>query len=310
MGSTTTGLAVGLGIGIPVCVAILVLVYFFFKGKKRRDREDLEYNSSYIMKDINADISYETEDQLAMGRDAVSGSAVSDANGSNTSCFKSGETTSVSEDSDAVLQQQQQQQQTQPNYPQQQHNSSNSNTNKADKNKKRRFTPAYKQRIKSTYIATQSSTTTTSRNSSVSNLANLSPSKPPSVNLNESNSSIVSTSNHSNGTNFSSYNIPMNLNDQHSLSKALLQQQPPPLQPPVPIRQQSHNSLSSLTGQRFRTDQELPATDDQQQQKPYDLKNNYDVSDDFQITEEDQYVNEFTNYEENKRAYIEELRPK
>ncbi|CCD25327.1 Skg1p NDAI_0E05100 [Naumovozyma dairenensis CBS 421] len=43
----------------------------------------------------------------------------------------------------------------------------------------------------------------------------------------------------------------------------------------------------------------------------YSLKNNYDFANDNNvIEEEDQYENEFTNYAENKRAFIDSLKPK
>lgn len=42
----------------------------------------------------------------------------------------------------------------------------------------------------------------------------------------------------------------------------------------------------------------------------YMLKNNYNVDKDDEIAEEDQYENEFTNYSENKREFINSLRPK
>ncbi|KAL3228986.1 Suppressor of lethality of KEX2 GAS1 double null mutant protein 1 [Nakaseomyces bracarensis] len=42
----------------------------------------------------------------------------------------------------------------------------------------------------------------------------------------------------------------------------------------------------------------------------YMLKNNYDMKNAEEITEEDQYENEFTNYSENKREFIDSLRPK
>lgn len=42
----------------------------------------------------------------------------------------------------------------------------------------------------------------------------------------------------------------------------------------------------------------------------YILKNNYDVNDNgVRITEEDQYENEFTNYKENRRQFLDSLRP-
>lgn len=42
----------------------------------------------------------------------------------------------------------------------------------------------------------------------------------------------------------------------------------------------------------------------------YLLKNNYDITNTNEIAEEDQYENEFTNYSENKREFINTLRPK
>lgn len=44
--------------------------------------------------------------------------------------------------------------------------------------------------------------------------------------------------------------------------------------------------------------------------EPYKLKNNYDMGNNEEIEEEDQYENEFTNYSENKREFIASLRPK
>lgn len=42
----------------------------------------------------------------------------------------------------------------------------------------------------------------------------------------------------------------------------------------------------------------------------YKLQNNYDVGNIGEIAEEDQYENEFTNYSQSKREFIESLRPK
>ncbi|AGO11173.1 AaceriAFR300Cp [[Ashbya] aceris (nom. inval.)] len=55
-----------------------------------------------------------------------------------------------------------------------------------------------------------------------------------------------------------------------------------------------------------RTGRDLPEV----KQDVYMLKNNYDVTNNKEITEEDQYENEFTNYSENKREFIDSLRPK
>ena len=54
----------------------------------------------------------------------------------------------------------------------------------------------------------------------------------------------------------------------------------------------------------FEHDQEL--TEPEQ----YQLQNNYDIKNSAHIAEEDQYENEFTNYSENKREFIDSLRPK
>ncbi|CAR26724.1 ZYRO0B16632p [Zygosaccharomyces rouxii] len=45
-------------------------------------------------------------------------------------------------------------------------------------------------------------------------------------------------------------------------------------------------------------------------QPVYSLKNNYDIKNTSEIQEEDQYENEFTNYSESKRTFIDSLRPK
>ncbi|QLG74105.1 hypothetical protein HG535_0F06170 [Zygotorulaspora mrakii] len=52
---------------------------------------------------------------------------------------------------------------------------------------------------------------------------------------------------------------------------------------------------------------------DEKLEKPDDvylLRNNYDIMNTSEIAEEDQYENEFTNYTENKREFIDSLRPK
>lgn len=46
------------------------------------------------------------------------------------------------------------------------------------------------------------------------------------------------------------------------------------------------------------------------QQPNYQLQNNYDLANSREIAEEDQYENEFTNYSENKREFIDSIRPK
>lgn len=49
---------------------------------------------------------------------------------------------------------------------------------------------------------------------------------------------------------------------------------------------------------------------DSSNQQLYSLKNNYDIRNTSEIQEEDQYENEFTNYSESKRQFIDSLRPK
>lgn len=58
------------------------------------------------------------------------------------------------------------------------------------------------------------------------------------------------------------------------------------------------NTVSTSTG------------DENKSNDVYMLKNNYDLKNNEEITEEDQYENEFTNYSENKREFIDSLRPK
>ncbi|SCW02171.1 LAFE_0F00540g1_1 [Lachancea fermentati] len=49
---------------------------------------------------------------------------------------------------------------------------------------------------------------------------------------------------------------------------------------------------------------------DDKKSSVYMLKNNYDVGNAAEIAEEDQYENEFTNYTESKREFIDSLRPR
>lgn len=65
---------------------------------------------------------------------------------------------------------------------------------------------------------------------------------------------------------------------------------------------------------KSRNEDKVEKQDKQDKQvKPDDvylLKNNYDITNSSEIAEEDQYENEFTNYSENKREFIDSLRPK
>ncbi|CCH43005.1 hypothetical protein BN7_2552 [Wickerhamomyces ciferrii] len=154
--------------------------------------------------------------------------------------------------------------------------------------KQPRYVPAYRRKFKSSV-----SNLNSSRNSSFSNLPN-----NGSTQKDGSNSSI--NSNTTNQTDMFYNNIPLmdqpNANKQaestnNSLDLARSLQQPTPSYSKRPVTQRS-SSVSS-------------AGDDD-----YDLKNNYTVDNEDEIQEEDQYENEFTNYSENKRAYIDSLRPK
>ncbi|KAH3675019.1 hypothetical protein WICMUC_002851 [Wickerhamomyces mucosus] len=176
-------------------------------------------------------------------------------------------------------------------------NSDTSETITIPKNSKqiKRYVPAYRQKYQSSIINSTTSINNNSRNSSYSNLNN-SEQKNPIINSNSSINSHNSQITQQGELNFSDYNIPSDLND---ISKSLKQ------------------SIPLYNGKRSKSfdsnKQELNPTQDDDHHnniQPYDLQNNYNVNDEFEIKEEDQYENEFTNYEENKRDYINQLRPK
>ena len=54
----------------------------------------------------------------------------------------------------------------------------------------------------------------------------------------------------------------------------------------------------------------VSAKADKETKDLYKLQNNYDVGNIGEIAEEDQYENEFTNYSQSKREFIESFRPK
>lgn len=56
-------------------------------------------------------------------------------------------------------------------------------------------------------------------------------------------------------------------------------------------------------------DQNSSDSDSHRDSSVYKLQNNYDVKNNNEITEEDQYENEYTNYTENRRQFIDSLRP-
>ncbi|SMN22310.1 similar to Saccharomyces cerevisiae YIL158W AIM20 Putative protein of unknown function [Maudiozyma saulgeensis] len=66
----------------------------------------------------------------------------------------------------------------------------------------------------------------------------------------------------------------------------------------LPYDQHSSDSDSNSTNENL-----------QQPQNAYKLQNNYDVQNNNEIEEEDQYENEFTNYTENRRQFINSMRP-
>lgn len=75
----------------------------------------------------------------------------------------------------------------------------------------------------------------------------------------------------------------------------------------------SHQSPENPLENVFETPKsakDLGATEKGNPNELYHLKNNYDITNADQIAEEDQYENEFTNYSENKREFIDKLRPK
>ncbi|ONH70195.1 Altered inheritance of mitochondria protein 20 [Cyberlindnera fabianii] len=152
--------------------------------------------------------------------------------------------------------------------------------------KKNRYVPAYRQKMKSS----MTSLSNNSRSSSFTNLQQ----QPQIPQLENSNSSINSSN--TNMTDHFYSNVPVIDNDNtvesshNSIDLARSLQQPTPSYSKKPIMQRSSSTSTA---------------DDE-----YDLKNNYKFDNEHEIQEEDQYENEFTNYSENKRAFIEGLRPK
>ncbi|SCU77425.1 LADA_0A00386g1_1 [Lachancea dasiensis] len=67
------------------------------------------------------------------------------------------------------------------------------------------------------------------------------------------------------------------------------------------------NHTGSPNGNIFLKDEN---SDDNEKPSYYMLKNNYDVQNSSEIAEEDQYENDFTNYSESKREFINSLRPR
>ncbi|KAH3682203.1 hypothetical protein WICPIJ_006824 [Wickerhamomyces pijperi] len=312
----STPLAVGLGIGIPVVVAIVVIAYFMYRGKKRHQREEeegeeegrLEMEDDVVMLNTNPEFPgmISKEDLLAH---------VNDTNTTSSDSAFANE--------GKVFQDQQSQ------TPSQESITRPAKSQPQQKQKKRYFTPAYKQqqmkRMSSTSLSQASASqynnmqyATTPSNTSIiskpySQTSSMSPpphpqqahqvsSYPSSLNMNTSTNSFIA--------------IPTNLNNSEELSRMLNgsthatpQHHTPTANSSIgnvsPTRYNNHNRTnSSINSSILGRDEDADST-------AYPLQNNiYDQSNEFEIQEEDQYVNEFTNYEENKRAFIQELRPK
>mgnify|MGYP003365681130 CR=1 FL=1 len=73
----------------------------------------------------------------------------------------------------------------------------------------------------------------------------------------------------------------------------------------------SINNEGTTTGNlQYNNDQRSSDSDNESTKRNnYNLQNNYDVRNNNEIQEEDQYENEFTNYTENRRQFLDSLRP-
>jgi hypothetical protein len=256
--ANTTGIAVGCAIGIPTFFAFCIAFFFLRKNRKRLNREDLEYQQNQEIREIDQDLSYDNMDQLKVDN------AQQD--------FSNGLT---SEESD-----QERREKSQEDL----NNDNNSNGNGS--NKKQRYVPAYKKKMRSSM-----NNLGNSRNSSFSNL------NPPNA-LGSSNASI--NTNSTNLTDNFYTNVPVLDNDSQAneASTANSADLARSLQLPTPSYSKRPPMNRTSSTSTMHTEEE------------YDLKNNYDLANEGEIQEEDQYENEFTNYSENKRAFIEGLRPK
>ena len=82
-------------------------------------------------------------------------------------------------------------------------------------------------------------------------------------------------------------------------------------------RSQNNVDLNSIVNEGTTTgnlqyDNDLHSSDSDNEstkKNSYNLQNNYDVRNNNEIQEEDQYENEFTNYTENRRQFLDSLRP-
>jgi len=183
----------------------------------------------------------------------------------------------------------------QSRHPNQQEDEDEKEKNGVERNdsRKTRYVPAYRKKMKATL--------NTSRNSSFTNLGN----GQSNNNNNHTTSNSSITSNTTNHTDYLYNNVPVIDSDgtkqvdssSNSLELARSLQQPTPS---YSKKQPVFNRSTSVSTNN----------DDDAIEDDYDLKNNYKLENEHEIQEEDQYENEFTNYSENKRAYIDSLRPK
>ncbi len=157
-----------------------------------------------------------------------------------------------------------------------------------NESKKQRYVPAYRKKFKSSITNLNNS-----RNSSFSNLQN------GGSAVQGSNSSI--NSNTTNQTDYFYNNIPI-MQDQSGTKQADSSNNSLDLARSLQVPTPSYSKKPAFT-----KSSSVSTNDDEDD---YDLKNNYRLENEHEIQEEDQYENEFTNYSENKRAYINSLRPK
>jgi hypothetical protein len=277
-----TAIAVGLAVGVPVLLAFAGTGYFVVKTRRRLAREEIDFEQDEEIGDVNTDLSYDNIHQLRVVKNTqhIAGGVNTDPS-SGSSDDGRNDKQSMTLRSDSL-----------PSSPKQETNNNNNNSNGSKKQK--RFVPAYRKHLKSSM--TNLANGNSSRNSSISNLNN------NSNLIQGSNSSINSTN--TNVTDYF-YSVPiMDTPDTPSKTPTSAQletssndlarslQQPTPSYGKKPA---FHRSSSDSTNG---------------EDHDYNLKNNYDASNEYEIQEEDQYENEFTNYSESKRTFIESLRPK
>lgn len=340
MGSVS--IAVGCAVGIPIGVGLLVAFFFWCRLQRRFKREEKEDEElDHVIHDDNGYISFDNLETLQqhqthkeqaiwqnaeapesndseifevrkISRQHIVGSGSSD--GSVSQEEKNAHITGSQENIRPSNQQHQQREQE----PKQEAQPSNNRKSKY-------FVPAYRRKIN----AMQSKTVHIdgpSPNGS-SNTSLISSQKIPKKHINSydqmipvasSNLSPVDVNVEEKERSQSHENLIRNLHSQdygsyptRASSTSLTQ---------LNTADASNSSLNSNARQGSSADNvfETPKSDrglvsDEKLEKPEDvylLKNNYDIANTNEIAEEDQYENEFTNYTENKREFINSLRPK